>query len=230
MANTGDFCPLSRASEIFAMRWTPLIVRNLLLGCRTFSEIEAGLPGISRTLLTQRLRLLEHHGLVERRTQPARRGAEYVLTEAGAALEPVCRALGAWGEQWLVLRPDETSASSVLWALSKYIGPDDLPPRRSVVRFDVEGDRRYWLLLDRPTVELCMKPPGECDDLVVATTGVEPLLQWFTGRLTIGAALHARLIRLEGPGDLARRFGSWGGRGSYGAPLPADAPPRLVAV
>ena len=224
MSGHGDFCPLSRGAEIFATRWTPLVIRNMLLGCRTFSEIESGLPGISRTLLTSRLRMLEHHGVIERRTRPGRRGAEYLLTESGQSLAPVCIALARWGERWLELTPDAFDAGTVLWGLCHRLGDDDLPPRRTVVRFDVDGDKRYWLLLERPKPEVCSRPPGEHDDLVIATTP-EWLTKWFLGRVSFGEALQARLMRAEGPRDLARRVGSWGGRGSYG-----EQPPQLVAV
>jgi DNA-binding HxlR family transcriptional regulator len=79
MQTYGDFCPLSRAAEVFATRWTPLIIRNMMFGCRTFTEIRDGLPGISRSVLTQRLRMLEHHGIIQRDDR-----LEYRLTEASA--------------------------------------------------------------------------------------------------------------------------------------------------
>jgi DNA-binding HxlR family transcriptional regulator len=95
------FCPITRASEIFATRWTPIIVRNLLLGCSTFSEIQKGAPGIPRSLLTERLRQLEQAGIVERRPKPTGRGWLYEMTEVGRELESVCEALGNWGSRWL---------------------------------------------------------------------------------------------------------------------------------
>ena len=65
MRTYGQYCPIARGAEIFAERWTPLIVRNLYLGCDTFGEILKGAPGLSRTLLTQRLKQLERLGIVE---------------------------------------------------------------------------------------------------------------------------------------------------------------------
>jgi DNA-binding HxlR family transcriptional regulator len=138
MAQYGDYCPLSRAAEIFATRWTPLIVRNLQMGCTTFSAIHAGVPGISRTLLSQRLRMLEHHGIVQH--PPATK--EYVLTDAGVQLGVVCNALGRWGELWIELAPEQFDASKVLWALSVKIDEDSLPADRFVLRFDVAAPER----------------------------------------------------------------------------------------
>ncbi|UUY04907.1 helix-turn-helix transcriptional regulator [Svornostia abyssi] len=117
-----DYCPLSRAAEIFATRWTPLIVRNLLLGCETFSELREGAPGISRTLLTQRLRLLEHHGVVERRETDGGR-VVYGLTESGYELAPVCAALGTWGETWIELSPEHFDATKVMWGAEPQARP-----------------------------------------------------------------------------------------------------------
>ena len=65
MRTYGQYCPIARGAEIFAERWTPLIVRNLSLGCGSFSKILEGAPGLSRTLLSQRLKELERVGIVE---------------------------------------------------------------------------------------------------------------------------------------------------------------------
>lgn len=217
MESYRDFCPLSRASEIFATRWTPLIVRNLLLGCETFSELREGAPGISRTLLTQRLRLLEHHGIVERRE--GRNGrVVYGLTEAGEQLAPVCAALGSWGERWIELAPEHFDATKVMWGLSKKIDRDTLPDDRTVVRFDVTAPEResYWLLLDAPHVEVCRKPPTDHDDLVVRASA-ESLVRWQLGEVGLGDAMAAGHMQVEGPLELERMLAGWGGGGTVAA-------------
>ena len=219
MAGSGDFCPLTRAAEVFATRWTPVIVRNLLMGCRTFTELRAQTPGISRTVLTQRLRMLEHHGLVAR--EPHADGSvEYRMTEAGAGLGAVCDALGMWGERWLELIPAEVDAGIVLLSLARSLTPDDLPGERAVIRFELGGapPRRYWLLLDAPSAEVCRRPPGPEDDVVVTTTSAW-LARWHTGRTSVGEAMKAGLVRFDGPLELARLVASWGGRGVWDRPL-----------
>ena len=97
MRTYGQYCPIARGAEIFAERWTPLIIRNLYLGCGTFSEILEGAPGLSRTLLTQRLKQLERLGIVESAPKPDGRGHHYQLTTAGHDLFKVCESLGEWG-------------------------------------------------------------------------------------------------------------------------------------
>lgn len=219
----GDYCPLSRAAEIFATRWTPIIVRNLLLGCRSFSELRDAAPGISRTLLTQRLRMLEHHGLVERRPGPSGT-LVYELTEAGAGLEAVCDALGAWGQRWIELAPPHFDAARVLRHLALLVDPDTLPERRTVLRFDVTAPEResYWLLLDVPRIEVCRRPPGDRDDLVVTAT-TEALVRWHLGELTLGHAMHAGTITVDGPRWLERLLASWGGQVRYPEPAGVGA-------
>lgn len=207
MEGYGDFCPLSRAAEIYATRWTPLIIRNLQFGCTTFTEIRDGLPGISRTVLSQRLKLLEHHGLV------TREHGGYRLTEAGESLGEVTWALARWGERHLEMEPRHYDASTVLWSFCKHVAPEEIPEGRLVFRFDVKGDKRYWLLLQPPRPEVCFTPPGYDEDLVLTTTA-EWLTKWHVGRLSLGDALHQGLMEVQAPLHLERMLAGMGGRGA----------------
>jgi DNA-binding HxlR family transcriptional regulator len=215
MDTYGQFCPIARGAEVFAMRWTPLIVRNLLLGCRTFGEIREGLPGISKTLLSQRLSLLEHHGILERRPNPNGRGSLYELTQAGKQLEAVTEALGVWGARWLDLTPAHFDAGIVLWGLCKSVAPEDLPAGRTVIRFNLRDGkhRRFWLLLERPRAEVCARPPGFDEDVVVDTTQ-QWLTRWYVGEISLGSAMRGGLMRVSGPRQLVRKLASWGGLGT----------------
>jgi DNA-binding HxlR family transcriptional regulator len=202
----GQYCPVARATEILAMRWTPIIVRNLLLGCETFSEIQDGAPGIPRTLLSQRLRLLEQHGIVERLPGP-----RYALTAAGRELEPVVDALGVWGSRWLELAPEHLDAGVVLWSLCRQAAPDEVPGRRLVIRFDLADGprRRFWVVLAPPESEVCVKPPGFDEDLVV-TTSCEWLAKWHMGRISLGQAMHDGVMRVSGQPELVHALATLG--------------------
>jgi len=114
MRNYGQFCPIARGSEILAERWTPIILRNLLLGCRTFNEIAAGAPGLSRALLTRRLRELEHAGVIRIRPKPDGHGSLYEPTAAGRDLWPMLLALGRWAERWTEVTTEHADPASTV--------------------------------------------------------------------------------------------------------------------
>ena len=126
MRTYGQYCPIARGAEIFAERWTPLIVRNLFLGCRNFGEILEGAPGLSRTLLSQRLKQLEWLGVVESASR-AGRGHHYALTAAGRELFTVCRSLGEWGAKWLEIAPQHLDPFVALWSMGNALRRDRLP-------------------------------------------------------------------------------------------------------
>jgi DNA-binding HxlR family transcriptional regulator len=201
----GQYCPVARATEILAMRWTPIIVRNLLLGCQTFSELMDGAPGISRTTLSNRLELLEQYGVVERD------GARYLLTAAGRDLDPVVEAMGTWGARWLEMTPAHFDSHTVLWSLCRLTDAEDLPRRRLVIRFELSDGhkRRVWVVLCPPDSEVCVKPPGYDEDLVVRTNS-EWLAKWHMGRISLGQAMHSGLIEVEGPSELVGTLATLG--------------------
>jgi DNA-binding HxlR family transcriptional regulator len=217
MDTYGQYCPVARGAEIFAMRWTPIIVRNLLLGCRTFSEIQAGAPGIPRSLLSERLRLLEQYDILERVPNPSRRGWLYQLTDAGEELDSVCDALGTWGARWLEVAPHHLDPLVVLWGMCRLIDKDQLPDTRVVVRFELRDAprQRFWVLIQKPAPEVCIKPPGFEEDLIV-TSDCEWLAKWHMGRLTLGQAMHHGVITVHGPRPLIRALATrWAGLSKF---------------
>jgi DNA-binding HxlR family transcriptional regulator len=208
----GQYCPVALASEVLADRWTPLIVRELVLGNTRFNEIERGLPGISRSLLTQRLRHLERSGVLERRPAAGGRGSEYHLTDAGRDLEPVLLAIGEWAVRWMHSDPEPEVVDPVVltWWMYRRIAVDRLPHRRVVLELDYRGPEatRIWLVLDRGEPSVCIKPPGFDTDVVVTTDPVT-MMRIFSGITTVDAALSAGSMRIAGPPSLARGFSRW---------------------
>jgi DNA-binding HxlR family transcriptional regulator len=167
----GQYCPVARASEILADRWTPLIVRELLAGVQHFNALDRGLPGISRGLLAERLRRLEQTGVVERRQEPGTRQTEYRLTAAGLELQQVIDMIGGWGARWAFgePRPQELDPVVLLWWMRRRVHRDRLPAERVVVEFEFRGVRagRYWLILTRTDVSVCLQHPRFDVDLTV---------------------------------------------------------------
>jgi len=214
MHGYGQFCPVAVACEVFAERWTPLIVRELFAGSRRFSEIRRGMPLISRALLTQRLRHLEDVGVIESR--PVGRGREYRLSQAGAEFHGIIEGLGAWGQRWVHGRAsaENLDASLLLWNMRRRLAVDRLPDRRVVVRFDFRGvpagrgPTTAWLVVTRKDVDVCLKDPGHGVDLVVAAD-LGTFTRVWLGDVSFDQAVRSRRISLEGPRDLVRAFPGW---------------------
>ena len=214
----GQFCPVARGAEVFAERWTPLIVRELLRGPAHFNELRRGLPRISRSLLSERLATLERVGIVERRSASNGHGHVYKLTKAGQELDEVVRALGSWAYTWISrdLTPDNLDPALLMWVIERRIRVENLPPQRVVVHFKFRrlAAHAYWLVLERPQVDLCFTDPGFGVDLFVDAE-VKALTQVYLAHLTVSAALRRGEITLAGPPEYRRAFASWIGVTPY---------------
>jgi DNA-binding HxlR family transcriptional regulator len=206
----GQFCPVAVASEIFAERWNPLILRELVLGSRRFNEIHRGVPRMSRTLLAQRLRELTAAGVVKSG------GGSYELTPSGMELGEVVVRLGEWGQRWgSPVRRDRLDPRVLMWDMRRRIAVDRLPGPRVVVRFDFRGlpaacrrSRTFWLVLEQPQADLCVTEPGFEVDLYV-DADVAQLARVWLGEVPIGEAMRGGGIRLSGKSALVRAFPSW---------------------
>jgi DNA-binding HxlR family transcriptional regulator len=213
MRNYGQFCPIARGSAILAERWTPIILRNVLLGCRTFNEIAAGAPGLSRALLTRRLRELEHAGVIDIRSKPDGHGSLYEPTPAGRELWPVLNALGGWAERWMEVTAEHAAPDAVLWSWCRsFLRRDLLPNRRVVIRFEFEvlgRSVRSWLLIERREGEVCSFDPGFEEDLVVSVAEPLEFARWHLGLIDWATALGSGGIDVTGPRDLRRALPTW---------------------
>jgi DNA-binding HxlR family transcriptional regulator len=225
MRTYGQYCPIARGAEIFAERWTPVIIRNLYLGCGSFCEILEGAPGLSRALLSERLKQLERLRIVESTPKP--RGRHYQLTPAGNDLFKVCASLGEWGARWLEIAPEHLDPFVALWSMCNALRRDRLPDRRVVIRFDFTGRQRgevFWLLIEHGETEICKEYPGLDEDLYI-TAEAEAFVKWHAGQLTWAAAIRDGRIQLYGPSWLVRAFPTWNARSKFAdiKPIPRGA-------
>jgi DNA-binding HxlR family transcriptional regulator len=214
---------MALAAEVFAERWTPIIIRNLHLGCGRFNEILDGAPGLPRSVLSQRLRSLERVGVVQR--VQAGRSTAYALSRSGRELAEVCLALGAWGARWREVRPEDQDPYLALWTLSRMIAPDTLPRPRIVVQFHVTGrpaPNRFWLVLSTAGNEVCVKAPGFAEDGHV-TTDTASLVRWYAGEITLTAAQRGGGMSVTAPTWLVRKLAAWGRLSPYAGAVRAGA-------
>lgn len=214
MSTYGQFCPVAKTSELLCERWTPLVLRELMCGSRRFAEIQRGVPTISPSLLTKRLRQLQAAGVVER--SAVGNVAEYALTEAGWELYPIIEAMGVWGQRWArsSYTRDELDPGLLMWDMRRMLQPSGLAPRRTVVEFRFRrapaGRSAYWLVVD-DAIDLCLVDPGHPVDLTVRAD-LRALTEVWMGDRTMQDARAAGAIELLGSPAISRRFPTWLGR------------------
>ncbi len=236
MKSYGQFCPVSKTAEILCERWTLLILRDLLAGSRHFNELRKGVPLMSPTLLSARLKRLVEVGIVERRKVKGNGAAEYHLTTAGHEIQPIVQLFGIWGQRWVRngLDGDDLDVGLLMWAivldLRSGIDADLFAGDRTVVQYeftDITGPTRLWWLIIEPSdVDLCIKDPGFDIDLFV-TTDLPTLTKAWMGDIPIKRAVRSGAIELHGSPLLARTFDKW----MRGSPfVNVDLPPKRLSL
>jgi DNA-binding HxlR family transcriptional regulator len=214
MKSYGQFCPVAQAMEVLGERWTLLVVRELLCGSRRFNELARGLPLMSRTMLSRRLKSLEAAGIVVRRGGSKSAGPIYELTPAGLELRQIVEACGVWASRWLRRDPsaDELDAGLLMWDVRRNIDRTALPDRDVLVQSffpDAErGKTRYWLHFRGGEIDICLTHPGFDVDLEVEAS-LSTMTRIWLGRLSFDEALRARALRVSGDRHMARALPRW---------------------
>ena len=214
MKGYGQFCPVAKAAELFCEKWTPLIVRDLAWGATRFSELQRGVPLMSPTLLSRRLKQLEAEGIVERRPAGNAKLSTYHLTPAGREFIPVVESLGVWGQRWSrrELAAGEIDLGLLLWALERSVDGRAFGAGRSVVRLELTDQpankRLWWFLNDKGTVELCLEEPGFDTDLYLACA-LPDMIHLVRGDLALPRALASGRLDVHGETGKQRALKSW---------------------
>jgi DNA-binding HxlR family transcriptional regulator len=216
MSNAGykQFCPVAMAAEVLCTRWTMVLLRELVAGSTRFNDLRRGVPKMSPTLLSQRLKDLQAAGIVERLPVPGSAGVwDYSLTPAGRDLRQVVEAFGFWGQKWIESQPSlaNLDPSLLMWDMRRNLNPSPLPKRRTVVQLRYRGlaaSKRDWWLVIEPdaTVDLCSSDPGFDVDLYV-TTDLRTMTAIWMGLTSVAA--EGERITLEGDRDIARTMQAW---------------------
>jgi DNA-binding HxlR family transcriptional regulator len=212
-----EYCPIAKGAEVIGERWNLLIFREMLAGVTRFNELQRLLPGISRSVLAQRLEQLTRVGVITR-TPGTARAREYVLTAAGTELSEIVTAVGAWAARWAFPDPDALEMNPLLvmvW-LTRHLNRPALPDRRVVIRFELSGGESglFWLVLEPGDPSLCLKHPGYDEDVEVEAD-TATMYDIYFGRLALAEAMKMGRVRVEGlPRDL-RVFPSWFGPSKF---------------
>lgn len=214
LGSYGQFCPVAMAAEIVCSRWTALVLRELLCGSTRFNDLRRGVPLMSPTLLSKRLKELEEAGVIVAVPTAQSGVSEYKLTEAGEDLRPVVMSLGIWGQRWVEssLTLKNLDPSLLMWDMRRSLDPTPLPPRRCTVNFLFPelkaGKNSWWLVIEGGSVDLCSTNPGFEVDLYVRSSLRSMTAVWM-GHSTVRQELDAGQIELIGDKHLAQSMQQW---------------------
>jgi len=232
MRGYGQFCPVAKGAEIFAERWTPLVLRELLLGSTRFGDLHRGIPLMSRSLLSLLRKQLEEMAIVQR--NQGLQGPEYDLTEAGKEFAPIIQQLGQWGQRWYRTKfgRDELDVRALMWDMRRRVNPDAFPAKRISVQFEFSDQpaskRSWWLISDCDEVDLCPTDPGFEVGLYVATD-LRTMTRVWMGELSLPSAVSSGAIELTGSRDLRQRFERWIALSAFAGIEDARRPPARAS-
>ncbi|HTE61208.1 MAG TPA: helix-turn-helix domain-containing protein [Solirubrobacteraceae bacterium] len=199
----GDVCGIARALDLVGERWSLMIVRELLLGPKRFTDLRAGLPGVGPDVLSQRMRDLAAEGLVDKRKLPPPIGAQvYELTELGRRLEPVVMALGEFGSHLPVPTGPglRMSFDAHILSLRTLFAADRADGFTARVELRLDGGPVYRALVDDG--ELVLEQGGADVPDVIITGDPGELLGVAHGRLPLADTA----LQIDGDHALGERF------------------------
>src|SRR5262245_16208314 len=216
----GQFCPVAMAAEVVCTRWTALVLRELLCGTTRFNDLRRGVPLMSPSLLSKRLKELEDTGVITTVPTGQPGVVEYKLTPAGEDLRPVVMSLGIWGQRWVEssVSLKNLDPSLLMWDMRRWLDPTPLPKRRCTINFlypDVQSAKRaWWLVIDGGTVDLCSTNPGFEIDLYVKSP-LRSLTAVWMGLTTVQKEIESGQIELIGDQAIAKSMQQWLGLSTF---------------
>ena len=225
MRSYGQFCPVAKAAEILGDSWSILIVREMLLGSTRFAMLQRGLPKISPTVLSTRLRELEERGVIVRRRIQGQRGHDYRLTAAGRELSPLIEAYAVWGMRWArnEMDPEDLDVTYLMFDMQRRLDTSVFPDGETVLSIgfpDLDTFGHWWLVCSGADVDLCYEDPGKDVDCYVTAASADLIAVWMGDR-SLRGALESGAIGLVGDSHLTRSFPKWFARSAIaGVPRP----------
>ncbi len=219
--NYPRFCPVAMAASLLEPRWTMLLLCEMWWGSTRFNEIQRGVPGMSPSLLSKRLKEMEANGLITKSTTSSGLHAEYFTTPKADELEPLIRGLGEWAHRNIdsSVSLQDLDARLLMWKVRGKIDLLQLPKRKSVIQFilhDAPNETANYWLVAKPgeDTDLCFTDPKFDVDLYVVCE-LRALTSAFMGHSSFEGEIERGQISLSGHDLLARTLTKWLMRSSY---------------
>ena len=212
MNSYGQFCPLAQAAQLLCERWTLIVVRELIAGSTRFNEIKKGVPTMSPTLLSARLKQLVAAKVVEQ--SGSKGNYTYNLTSAGLELRPIVELLGAWGHRWAHSNLDkgDLDAGLLMWDMRRTVDPAVFPSHRVVVQFEYpdapKGERDWWLVSENGEIDLCLNNPGYDVDIIIKCL-LKTMTEIWIRQQSFRDAVKKGDIKVLGDSKLTSKLQDW---------------------
>ncbi len=228
----GQYCPLAMSAEFLCQRWTMLILREVFFGSHTFNDIARGVPRMSRTLLSNRLKELVEIGILKRNEKRVSGQVKYDFTKAGNALEPIVMSMANWGQEWLQIEPSikNVDIDFLMWDIRR--NAISLPelPNPFIVHFFIsdvsEAKSDHWLVYERGEIDLCHIDKGFKNDIEIEVD-VRTLTKVWMGWEPFEDAIHSGKLLIDGPDLLTKIAKNWLGQSSVANIKKAESNERL---
>ena len=169
----GQYCPFAMSTVFRCQRWTMLILREVFFGSSTFNDIARGVPRMSRTLLSNRLKELVEIGILNKNKKKVSGLTNYSFTKAGLALKPVIMAMACWGQEWLQIEPsiEKVDVDFLMWDIRRNVNLLPQLPDPFIAHFFLlgvpENKANHWLVCEQGEIDLCHIDKGFRNDVEI---------------------------------------------------------------
>lgn len=215
-----QFCPVAKAAEILCEKWVILVLRELMMGSTRFNDLRRGLPKISPTILSRRLKTLEQQGVITRKQTLGKGNYEYCLTESGEELRPIVLGFGTWGHRWAKnkITTDDLDAGFLLWDMRRRLNTDYFGDKHIVINIEFtdqkKSDRFWWMIVDQQEIDLCFEDTGHEPDIVIITT-LPTMTNIWLGYQNVTKAIKENELKIFGPPTYVKNITKWLGRSTF---------------
>ena len=213
MNKSGSLCPAVKAADIIGDKWTLLILRELFLGSTRYNDFQRGIPRISPSILSNRLKQLEAQGLLIKKTKAGQKATEYRLTKSGRELAPVLDQLSRWGLRWArqQISDEDIDVAAFMWDFHRTLNTQELPDGETVIQVhftDITDHNRWWLIAEQGVVDLCTDDPDRDVDLYISGA-LEQIASIWMGDQEIKSAVKSEDVLLTGAAYLSQSIAQW---------------------
>ncbi len=215
-----QFCPVAKAAEILCEKWVILVLRELMMGSTRFGQLRCGLPKISPSVLSRRLKTLEEQGVILRSKKPKSNGYEYHLTESGEELRPIVLGFGRWGHKWAKnkINNDDLDAGFLLWDMRRRLNVEYFQDKRMVIHIEFSEqsscDRYWWMVINNNEIDLRFEDTGHEPDITIITS-VATMTSIWLGYDKLETMISNGRMKIFGSKQHINNVSQWMGRSLF---------------